>query len=317
MRRRFLNNGNEKNYLYFTIESIEDGLTVSLTENECLISIDNGKWISLSANTVTPAINIGQKIQFKIDNPTISVNEGIGRFTISKKCNVSGNIMSLLYGDDFSERNSLTGKKYAFLGLFYDCKNIVDASKLILPATTLASDCYSYMFKGCTSLVTAPELPATVLVNNCYAWMFYGCSKLNYIKMLATNISASYCLYSWVGGVASIGTFIKHPNMTSLPSGISGIPSGWTVEDYVETNLITFTIDGTEYQAEEGMTLEQWVNSGYNTDGYFIAYDKYIRKRYNNQDWTVKTNNGVCIKTDFIINTNYLITNEGFDEDFG
>lgn len=30
-------------------------------------------------------------------------------------------------------------------------------------------------------------------------------------------------------------------------------------------NLITFTIDGEEYQAEEGMTWEEWVNSEYNT----------------------------------------------------
>ena len=33
------------------------------------------------------------------------------------------------------------------------------------------------------------------------------------------------------------------------------------------TNLITFTIDGTTYQAEDGMTWAQWVNSAYNTVG--------------------------------------------------
>jgi hypothetical protein len=47
--------------------------------------------------------------------------------------------------------------------------------------------------------------------------------------MLATDISASNCLTNWVSGVASTGTFVKHPDMTSLPSGVSGIPSGWTV----------------------------------------------------------------------------------------
>ena len=31
--------------------------------------------------------------------------------------------------------------------------------------------------------------------------------------------------------------------------------------------LITFTIDGTTYQAEDGMTWEQWIDSAYNTDG--------------------------------------------------
>lgn len=47
--------------------------------------------------------------------------------------------------------------------------------------------------------------------------------------MLATNISANNCLAQWVSNVAPTGTFVKHTNMTSLPTGISGIPSGWTV----------------------------------------------------------------------------------------
>ena len=49
--------------------------------------------------------------------------------------------------------------------------------------------------------------------------------------MLATDISAKYCLDGWVNGVSSTGTFVKHPNMTSLPTGVSGIPTGWTVQD--------------------------------------------------------------------------------------
>jgi hypothetical protein len=91
------------------------------------------------------------------------------------------------------------------------------------------------MFYGCTGLTTAPALPATTLASGCYYQMFRGCSKINYIKMLATDISANSCLNYWVNGVASSGIFVKHPNMTSLPSGESGIPSGWTVEDYVES----------------------------------------------------------------------------------
>jgi hypothetical protein len=64
--------------------------------------------------------------------------------------------------------------------------------------------------------------------------MFYGCKKLNYIKMLATDISASNCLDSWVYGVASSGTFVKNPAVTTLPTATEfnnyvGIPSGWTV----------------------------------------------------------------------------------------
>lgn len=33
--------------------------------------------------------------------------------------------------------------------------------------------------------------------------------------------------------------------------------------------LISFAIDGTTYQAEEGMTWAEWVESEYNTDGLY------------------------------------------------
>ena len=50
--------------------------------------------------------------------------------------------------------------------------------------------------------------------------------------MLATDISALGCLTNWVEKVASTGTFTKAESMTSLPTGVSGIPAGWTVVNY-------------------------------------------------------------------------------------
>ena len=38
-------------------------------------------------------------------------------------------------------------------------------------------------------------------------------------------------------------------------------------------NLISFTIDGTQYQADEGMTWEEWCNSDYNVNNY--EYDEW------------------------------------------
>ena len=88
------------------------------------------------------------------------------------------------------------------------------------------------MFKGCTSLTTAPELPATTLASGCYNSMFAGCTNLNYIKCLATNISASDCTYNWAYGVASTGIFVKASSMNDWEiDSTNGIPSGWTVQD--------------------------------------------------------------------------------------
>ena len=116
-----------------------------------------------------------------------------------------------------------------YVGMFQNCKSLTTAPEL--PATTLAERCYSYMFDGCTSLTRAPELPVATLANNCYQGMFQNCTSLNYIKCLATDISATDCTWNWVGGVASTGTFVKNPDMASWTTGDNGIPEGWTVID--------------------------------------------------------------------------------------
>lgn len=113
-------------------------------------------------------------------------------------------------------------------GMFYGCTSLTTAPEL--PATTLAQYCYANMFENCTSLTSAPVLPAITLVNFCYQGMFAGCTILSYIKCLATDISAPYCTSSWLNNVSSTGTFVKASNVT-WPTGTSGIPSGWTVQN--------------------------------------------------------------------------------------
>jgi hypothetical protein len=54
------------------------------------------------------------------------------------------------------------------------------------------------MFTGCTGLTRGPELRALILKPNCYRSMFANCTSLRYLKMLATNVSASNCLYAWL-----------------------------------------------------------------------------------------------------------------------
>ena len=116
--------------------------------------------------------------------------------------------------------------------MFYESDGLTTAPEL--PATVLADYCYNQMFRGCTGLTVAPELPATTLTARCYHQMFWDCKKLDHITMLATDISAPTCLDEWVVGVASTGTFTKAAAMTSLTTGVSGIPEGWTVKNYGE-----------------------------------------------------------------------------------
>ena len=140
---------------------------------------------------------------------------------------------------------TLANNCYQFM--FWGCSNLTQAPEL--PATELAQYCYNQMFCNCTSLTQAPVLPATTLVDYCYQYMFYGGSNLNYVKSLATNITATNALTGWLSGVASSGTFVK-PAGVSYVTGDSGIPNGWTVvEDKPkpEGKYMTMTVlDGTE-----------------------------------------------------------------------
>lgn len=231
---------------YLTFEALETGtftlVVPAAVDSTYMTSIsystDNGTtWVDTTiGNTaqtiITPTIAQGEKVLWK----------GIGKqtckypyntvFNNTIMFNVSGNIMSLLYGDNFIGQTSFaSGSEQNFERLFYSNNKIKSAENLILPATTLAPSCYNSMFEHCIGLKYSPALPATTLAAGCYANMFNTCLALDNITMLATDISANNCLYSWVNGVAANGTFTKATSMTTLPSGDSGIPSGWTVVD--------------------------------------------------------------------------------------
>lgn len=115
--------------------------------------------------------------------------------------------------------------------MFYGCTSLITPP--ILPATTLIKDCYKNMFYNCTSLKAAPELPATTLIQSCYNQMFRR-SGVTWIKMLATDISASECLTNWMYDVGntSNSVFIKHIDATWTTTGNSGVPTNWTVIYY-------------------------------------------------------------------------------------
>lgn len=128
--------------------------------------------------------------------------------------------------------NATTLAEHCYEAMFQNCSSLTTAPA-ILPATTLADSCYNLMFSWCSRLIAAPELPAKTLVNNCYKQMFYSCARINYIKCLATDISATDCTRFWCGNflLTTIGTFVKDASMTSWTIGESGIPSNWTIQN--------------------------------------------------------------------------------------
>ena len=190
---------------YLTIVALEDGLTAALSGNTVEYCVDgNGNWKTLASNTNSESINKGQTLSFR-GNLTPS-SSGVGRFTISKSCDLTGNCNSLLFGNNAKTNNSLSGKDNAFYQLFYNCTTIKNVSSNFLPATTLADSCYDYMFCACSSLTTAPELPATKLTNYCYYLMFQGCSKLTTAPALPATTLAQGCYQNMFKDCSSLTT---------------------------------------------------------------------------------------------------------------
>ena len=208
---------------YLTIEASEDGLTASLSVNACEYCVDgDGNWKTLSAGTSTESINSGHTLSFR-GNLTPNSSNGIGTFKINKKCNLKGNCMSMLFGDNAADNYSLSGKNYAFYKLFYNCSNIVNVSSNFLPATTLTDYCYQYMFYGCKSLITATELPATTLAIGCYSSMFVGCKSLITATELPATTLVDNCYSYMFQDCTSLTTAPELPAATLYGGCYSGM----------------------------------------------------------------------------------------------
>ena len=186
---------------YFTIETLTSG-TLNITNDNSTngylqYSLDDGEtWSEEYGSIEDLSLNANDTLLIKGD---ITLDEGAsdGNYmSYTGDFNVYGNIMSLVYGDNFANQTSLAGKDYIFSNFFAGNETLLSAENLILPATTLADWCYYCMFSGCISLTTAPELPATTLVDSCYNSMFNYCTSLTTVPTLPATTLADYCYYS-------------------------------------------------------------------------------------------------------------------------
>jgi hypothetical protein len=192
---------------YFCHEALEDGYTTKFnnTKNVLQYSIDNcNTWNDLEPATETPEINAGERIYFKGENLHVKELDGIGAFfSYGKKFNVGGNVMSLIYGDDFYNKTELLDK-HQFISLFLSNNSLISANDLILPAIKLTEKCYAFMFHYCTSLQEVPELPATKLSENCYEGMFSCCFSLTKAPKLPATELAQTCYGNMFGNCKSL-----------------------------------------------------------------------------------------------------------------
>ena len=189
--------------------------SVTLQNNEYhsytnpICHIDKGQKVYLRGSNVSWASNYGRNFKLKITSE--------GHFGGIK---VGGNIMSTLYGENFTgeERSFPTDSICTFTGFFSesgpDAPTISDVSELLLPATTMVNQCYRGLFSGRIAITTAPELPATTLAQYCYSSMFNDCRSLTTAPTLPVTTLTDYCYAYMFGGCTSLTTAPTLPATT-------------------------------------------------------------------------------------------------------
>ena len=212
---------------YLTIEALTSGtVTIRATyyynlEKEIAYSRDNGTtWTTMTTSETEQSfgnLNAGEKILLKGENAAYGNSYNQNRFGGTANVKIYGNIMSLVYGDNFVGQTTLDSKGYNFNYLFSQA-NVVNAENLILPATTLTQSCYDHMFAWCELLTSAPKLPATTLAQSCYRNMFNGCTSLTTAPQLPATTLAQSCYHSMFYNCTSITTAPELP-ATTLTNG--------------------------------------------------------------------------------------------------
>ena len=147
-----------------------------------------------TVTNLTLSLNKGEKVYFRNDNGYFCyLVGGIGRhshmFSSDENIKVGGNIKSLL---NYKDMNGTKLKKGCFNNMFSGAEYLSDAKNLIMNDMNLTENCYHSLFENCHNLTNTPVLPATTLAKNCYLQMFKNTAITTAPKLPATKL-APYC----------------------------------------------------------------------------------------------------------------------------
>lgn len=257
----------------------------------------NGTWVSGDTFvTNSGTFNIGGKIS------SLLYGERYDNMPLESHCqSIFSYCSGIVDASKFEINVDLNDVEGAFMYAFAHCTGLVYGP--ILKPEVLSPSCYYSMFWDCTSLLYPSELPARYLNTYCYGQMYEGCSSMQTAPLLlfdsfggfygscirmfqdCVNLSSVTCLargnidldnslnnstYYWLNNVASAGTFTKSPFTDDWPSGASGIPSRWTVDNEQQVAVPSITYE--DNQGECGPDGDGYVTIECSTSGSNIYY---------------------------------------------
>jgi hypothetical protein len=256
---------------YLTFEALNDGVKLLHTNgtNTFKCSTDLGlTWQDWLPESYSPILNVGNKLLVKCVNPIINSTSGIGKITSDQgtgyNYKVSGDIMSMLYGDDAAIHYSLQGYDKCF-SVFLQSQRLLDAGDLVLKATELAPYCYNQLLYGCNNNNRLPkELPAENLVSNCYRYFSNG-GRYTEIPVVKAKSATNYGMYGFVAG----SKYITKADLNNIKE-ISGV--GPLNAAFKNCSGLNFIKIGWKQWANPSSLSPSWVE-GVSSQGTFVIPD--------------------------------------------
>lgn len=199
-------------YLCFTANEANSTVKLQKTWSPIAVTLetstDGNNWSTYTIGNTITLSNVWDKVYWRNASETTTwFSTSVAnryQFSMSWSISASGDANFLL-----NKASTDTVGAYNFNYLFYGCSSLTTAPQL--PATTINTSCYQSMFYECSSLTTAPsELPATTIADACYSGMFYWCSSLTDIpnELPATSLPLN-CYDSMFANCTSLTTTPK------------------------------------------------------------------------------------------------------------
>lgn len=222
---------------YLTFEALEAG-TFSLylykgcSDMAVSYSVNDGIWVDTthiynsSTNTITtPSLNVGDKVIWKCvssDGSFGNAYQKTALFSSTGTCNIYGNILSLIYGDNFIGKDSIADGFQTFRQIFQTGLKCVSSENLIIPISVIKQYVCTSMFQNNTVVQKGPVFISEDIQANALYTCFDGCTSLSSMTILADSVNSSQS--NWVRNVPSGGVLNKKKGTTW-----NLLPTGWTI----------------------------------------------------------------------------------------
>ncbi len=183
-------------------------------------SLDGVNWVKTDNSSsevviTTPTIAQGGKVYWRGSGVRMTQSHtaanNASRFSSTGRFDLSGHLLSLLKGDNYESTTGIGS--YTFCNLFYPCTGIVHAHDLVIPLLN-EQGMFFRLFRGCTSLVSAPSLPQTEIPSWGFREMFYECTLLPTIANMVATTFGNTCCQAMYQGCTSL-TSVTLPTPTS------------------------------------------------------------------------------------------------------